>query len=152
MPCRRNRFVLFIFTLSLCVLAGGCATMSAEDCTGADWLTLGLADGASGQTPAKADRGVPDSLRRPFEYRKMLLPCCMCHTRVSTRGAQHAVSSISSAGRWRTCQGRFKMQTLTDWGAKITSTRTAVGQFKGQFNGAMDDSSRTVEGERTLSA
>ena len=30
------------------------------------------------------------------------------------------------------------MQTRTDWGAKITSTRTAVGQFKGQFNGAMD--------------
>ena len=33
------------------------------------------------------------------------------------------------------------MQTRTDWGAKITSTRTAVGQFKGQFNGAMDESS-----------
>ena len=56
MPCRRNRFVPFIFTLSLCVLAAGCATMSAEDCTGADWQTLGLADGASGQTLAKADR------------------------------------------------------------------------------------------------
>ena len=33
------------------------------------------------------------------------------------------------------------MQTLTYCGAKITSTRTAVGQFKGQFNGAMDESS-----------
>ena len=29
--------------------------------------------------------------------------------------------------------------TLCD--AKFTSTRTAVGQFKGQFNGAMDESS-----------
>ena len=31
------------------------------------------------------------------------------------------------------------MQTLTYCGPKITSTRTAVGQFKGQFNGAMDE-------------
>ena len=30
------------------------------------------------------------------------------------------------------------MQTLTYCNAKITSTRTAVGQFKGQFNGAME--------------
>ena len=37
------------------------------------------------------------------------------------------------------------MQTRTDWGAKITSTRTAVGQFKGQFNGAMDESSKNVQ-------
>ena len=56
MPCRKNRLIPLIFTLSLSVLAGGCATMSAEDCTGADWQTLGLADGASGQTLAKADR------------------------------------------------------------------------------------------------
>ena len=41
-------------------------------------------------------------------------------------------------GRWMKCLGRFKMQTLTNCGAKITSTRTAVGQFKGQFNGAME--------------
>ena len=33
------------------------------------------------------------------------------------------------------------MQTLTYCGAKITSTRTAVSQFKGKFNGAMDGSS-----------
>ena len=33
------------------------------------------------------------------------------------------------------------MQTLTSCDAKITSTRTAVGQFKGQFNGAMEDMS-----------
>ena len=30
------------------------------------------------------------------------------------------------------------MQTLTYCGAKITSTRTAVSQFKGKFNGAME--------------
>ena len=39
------------------------------------------------------------------------------------------------------CLGRFNVQTLTNCGAKITSTRTAVSQFKGQFNGAMDESS-----------
>ena len=33
------------------------------------------------------------------------------------------------------------MQTLTPCNAKIMSTRTAVGQFKGQFKGAMDESS-----------
>ena len=33
------------------------------------------------------------------------------------------------------------MQTLTFCNAKITSTRTAVGQFKGQFNGAMEEMS-----------
>ena len=37
------------------------------------------------------------------------------------------------------------MQTRTDWGAKITSTRTAVGQFKGQFNGAMERYMRGFE-------
>ena len=30
------------------------------------------------------------------------------------------------------------MQALTYCDAKITSTRTAVGQFKGQFKGAME--------------
>ena len=33
------------------------------------------------------------------------------------------------------------MQTLTLCDAKVTSTRTAAGQFKGQFKGAMDESS-----------
>ena len=79
---------------------------------------------------------------------------------------QQTVSSRgSSAGRWRTCQGRFQnanTHILQDQnhehahnsrsvqgsvqrgkhvhtaGAKITSKRTAVGQFKGQFNGAME--------------
>ena len=54
------------------------------------------------------------------------------------RAQQPVRSRVSSRGRWRTCQGRFKMQTLTYCNAKITSTRTAVGQFKGQFNGAME--------------
>ena len=43
--------------------------------------------------------------------------------------------TINSAGRWMKCHRRFKMQALTHWDASITSTRTAVGQFKGQFKG-----------------
>ena len=34
------------------------------------------------------------------------------------------------------------MQTLTFCNTKVTSTRTAVSQFKGQFNGAMEEMSR----------
>ena len=61
------------------------------------------------RTPAKADRVVPNSLRRAFEYTKMLLPCCMCHTRVSTRRAEHAVSMQSSQfiGAMDNTFGRF---------------------------------------------
>ena len=33
-------------------------------------------------------------------------------------------------GQWRKYRRRFKMQTLTGCDAKITSTRTAAGQFK----------------------
>ena len=33
------------------------------------------------------------------------------------------------------------MQALTPCDAEVASTRTAVGQFKGQFKGAMDESS-----------
>ena len=33
------------------------------------------------------------------------------------------------------------MQALTGCDANVMSTRTTVGQFKGQFNGAMDESS-----------
>ena len=61
----------------------------------------------------------------------------------------HIVKVSTPVGRWRTCQGRFKMQTRTYWGAKITSTRTAVGQFKGQFNGAMDEMSGKVQNSST---
>jgi hypothetical protein len=35
-------------------------------------------------------------------------------------------------------QGKFKMQALTDCNAKVMSTRTTAGQFKGQFKGAME--------------
>jgi len=42
------------------ILAAGCATMSADDCSGADWQTIGLADGTAGQTLAKADRRAND--------------------------------------------------------------------------------------------
>ena len=65
----------------------------------------------------------------------------------SIRGKAHPLPDRHMAmvseplGRWRKRLGRFKMQALTYCGAKITSTRTAVGQFKGQFNGAMDESS-----------
>ena len=41
-----------------------------------------------------------------------------------------------STGQWRKCLGRFKMQTLTYCDATFMSTRTAAGQFKGQFKGA----------------
>ena len=41
------------------------------------------------------------------------------------------------------------MQTLTYCDAKITSTRTAVGQFKGQFNGAMEEMRQKVQNAST---
>ena len=37
------------------------------------------------------------------------------------------------------------MQTITYCDDKVMSTRTAAGQFKGQFKGAMDNSSRKVQ-------
>ena len=37
------------------------------------------------------------------------------------------------------CHRRFEMQALTLFHAEVVSTRTAVGQFKGQFKGAMDE-------------
>ena len=37
------------------------------------------------------------------------------------------------------------MQALTLCDAKVVSTRTAVGQFKGQFKGAIDEMSRKVQ-------
>jgi len=43
------------------------------------------------------------------------------------------------------CRRRFEMQTLTFCDAKITRTRTATGQSKGQFKGAMDAMSRKVQ-------
>ena len=68
---------------------------------------------------------------------------------VSTRTQQSVSSRASSRGRWRKCRRRFKMQTLTYCGPKITSTRTAVGQFKGQFSGAMEEMSQTVQNANT---
>ena len=44
----------------------------------------------------------------------------------------------NSVGRWRKCLGRFKMRVLTGCDAEVVSTRTTVGQLKGQFNGAME--------------
>ena len=38
--------LLALICLSLFIT--GCATMSAEDCSGADWQTIGLSDGTAG--------------------------------------------------------------------------------------------------------
>ena len=46
----------FLALLCISLLGAGCATMSAEDCSGADWQALGRADGAAGQTLARAER------------------------------------------------------------------------------------------------
>ena len=63
--------------------------------------------------------------------------------KLTTCQTTHIAMISISVGRWRTCQGRFKKQTLTYCNAKITSMRTAVSQFKGQFNnGAMEEMSR----------
>ena len=70
---------------------------------------------------------------------QVLTPYC-AHTRQYT---------VDSAGRWRTCLGRFKMQALTHCDAIVMSTRTAVGQSKGQFNGAMEDMSGKVQNANT---
>jgi hypothetical protein len=42
--------------LFLALLTSGCATMSAEDCSTADWRLIGLADGSQGQLLSKGDR------------------------------------------------------------------------------------------------
>jgi hypothetical protein len=42
------------------------------------------------------------------------------------------------------------MQTLTFCDAKITRMRTATGQSKGQFKGAMDEMSQKVQKASTL--
>jgi len=47
------------------------------------------------------------------------------------------------------CLGRFKMQALTPCDANVVSTRTAAGQFKGQFKGALDESSGKVQDAST---
>ena len=44
----------------------------------------------------------------------------------------------NSARRWMKCLRRFKLQALTFCDVEIMSTRTAVGQFKGQFKGALE--------------
>ncbi len=55
------------FRIGFCLiffgLAGGCATMSADECSLADWYAVGEADGAAGQMPARADRRASDCLR-----------------------------------------------------------------------------------------
>lgn len=55
-----HTFKTVLALLLVGLFAGGCATMSAEDCTGADWQAIGLTDGTAGQTLAKADRRAND--------------------------------------------------------------------------------------------
>ena len=50
-----DRFSL-LAALAAVSLISGCATMSAEDCSVADWRTIGLADGQRGELLTKADR------------------------------------------------------------------------------------------------
>ena len=49
--------------LVLSGLLGGCATMTADECSVADWRMIGEADGAAGQTLARADRRASDCLK-----------------------------------------------------------------------------------------
>ena len=69
-------------------------------------------------------------LATPLERTKTPPPC------KPKSGARNVPS-----GRWRKCLGRFKMQALTHCEVIVMSTRTTVGQFKGQFKGAMEESS-----------
>ena len=46
--------------------------------------------------------------------------------------------SQHTSGAMEEMSGKVQMQALTNCNAKIMSTRTAVGQFKGQSNGAME--------------
>ena len=52
-------------------------------------------------------------------------------------------------GRWMKYHGRFKMQALTFWDAKVTSTCTTAGQFKCQFKGGMEELSQKVQNANT---
>ena len=58
-------------------------------------------------------------------------------------------TSGANQGRWRKRLGRFKMQALTHCNATFMSTRTAAGQFKGQFKGAMEEMSGKVQNANT---
>jgi hypothetical protein len=46
-------------------------------------------------------------------------------------------------------QGKFKMQALTFCDDEVMSTRTAAGQFKCQFKGAMEELSQKVQNANT---
>eukprot|EP00964_Phaeocystis_antarctica_P058454 scaffold34678_cov71-Phaeocystis_antarctica.AAC.2 len=50
-----------------------------------------------------------------------------------------------SSGAMEEMSRGFKMQTLTYCDATFMSTRTAAGQFKGQFKRVLDESSRKVK-------
>ncbi|MGE0624849.1 MAG: DUF2799 domain-containing protein [Pseudomonadales bacterium] len=52
------RFPLAIIAVAM--LVSGCASMSAEDCSVADWRSIGLSDGQRGELLSKADRRSKD--------------------------------------------------------------------------------------------
>ena len=54
----------------------------------------------------------------------------------------HEHTHSKQSVQWMKCRRRFKMQALTICDAKFMSTRTADGQFKGQFKGALDEMSQ----------
>ncbi len=56
-----------VTTLTFSLLLSGCATMTAEDCTTADWQALGFHDGAKGATLTMADRRANDCAKHGFE-------------------------------------------------------------------------------------
>ena len=55
----------------------------------------------------------------------------------------------SSIGAMPECCRKFRIQTFTCCDAENMSTRTTAGQLKGQFKGALDESSRTVQNVST---
>jgi hypothetical protein len=74
---------------------------------------------------------------------------CQNHEQAhSSRSVQGPVSR----GRWRKCQGRFKMLSLTYCGGQNREHAHSSGsviQFKGQFNGAMEEMSGKVQNAST---
>ena len=67
---------------------------------------------------------------------------------VSTRTQQSVSSRVSSVGRWMKVQGMFKRQTHSLLNVHSINLRTTKAHS--QFNGALDERSRTVQKANTL--
>lgn len=52
--------------MALLLTLGGCASMSAEDCAGADWQLLGFDDGARGETTSRGERRAEQCAKHGF--------------------------------------------------------------------------------------